>query len=218
MIETLPHQLLLLELDDETGKSLQKDSLLAHYGVCGAMIAELMWQDRLVPAAADRFVLRSTRPPPPCDSIRLAEERLSETRPYKLQACMGRLRLRPLRRALLAELVDAGALRLEEQRFLVVFRRRRWHPTPDSPEQTYIEHLRAYIRTVEHSQPPGREDLMLSLLRATKLLAVVWTEAELEGLRAAIDARTERAPIGRKVHEAVVAARAAAAAAAAAAS
>ncbi|CAN0461335.1 unnamed protein product, partial [Ectocarpus fasciculatus] len=140
-------------------------------------------------------------------------------RPRKLQSCLSRLRYATLRKALLAELVAAGALREEKERFLVLFHRRRWHPAPDSPEETIIEHLRNYTATVDEQEPPTRDDLMLSLLRATKLLEVVWQPEELEGLlRARIERRTDRAPIGRQVHQAVETALAAAVAAMAAAS
>lgn len=217
-IDTLPHQLLLLELDDHTGRTLQRDSLLAHYGISGAMIAELMWQQRLVPVAADQFVLRPGRPPV-AGAAALAEARLSETRPRKLLQSITRLRYSALRRELLSELVEAGALREEKERFLVLFTRRRWHPTPDSPEETLIEHLRRYVAEVTEQTPPTREDLLLSLLRATRLLETVWRPEELsEALRAQIEERTERAPIGQEVYRAVQAARAAAVAAAAAAS
>ena len=216
--DTLAHQLLLLELDDSTGRSLQKDSLLAHYGINGAMIAELMWRQRLIPVAADRFALRPGRPPVG-GALKLAEDRLSKSRPRKLQQSVARLRYSAIRRALLAELVDAGALREEQERFLVLFRRSRWHPTPDSPEEPLIEHLRRYVADVDERTPPTREDLLLSLLRATKLLGTVWRAEDLDGpLRGQIDRRTELAPIGQQVHRAVQAARAAAAAAAAAAS
>ncbi|MFT4979591.1 MAG: hypothetical protein ACI8S6_005503 [Myxococcota bacterium] len=211
---TLPHQLLLLELDDDTGSSLQRDSFRAHYGLSGAVIAELMWQERLIPIAADRFILKPGRPPAD-GALKLAEDRLSETRPRKMHACISRLRITLLRRALLAELVTSGMLREEQERWLLVFRRRRWHPTPDSPEQTLIEHLRDHVAQADERTPPQREDLLLSLLRATKLLETVWSPDELLALRPQIDARTERAPIGRQVHQAIKTARAAAMAAAA---
>lgn len=215
LFNSLPHLLILLELDDVTGKSLQRDAIKRQFGLTGAVLAELMWQERLIPAEANKFVLRPGRPVV-SGSLRIAEERLSETRPRTLQKSLQHLRASPIRKAVLAELVEAGILEEQSSSFLVLFRRRRWLPTETSPEQTYIEHLRQYVEQTCADTPPQREDLMLSLLRSVDLLETVWTASELESLRDRIVLRTERAPIGRQVHKAIELMRAALLAAAAA--
>ncbi|MFT5681641.1 MAG: hypothetical protein ACI8RZ_002547 [Myxococcota bacterium] len=74
---------------------------------------------------------------------------------------------------------------------------------PASPEETLIEHLRQHVSTAPRHSPPGREDLLLSLLRGTGLLKTVWSKPELEQLKAAIDQCTDRASIGRIVRKLV---------------
>lgn len=213
LFNSLPHLLILLELDDVTGKSLQRDAIQRHFGLTGAVLAELMWRERLIPTEANKFILRPGRPAV-SGSLRLAEDRLSETRPRTIQKSLQRLRAGSIRKAVLSELVEEKMLDKQTSSFLVLFRRRRWVPTESSPEQTYIEHLRQYVDQIGADTPPQHEDLMLSLLRAVQLLETVWTASELASMRERIVLRTERAPIGRQVHQAVELTRAAMAAAA----
>ena len=72
---SLPHQLLLLELDDLTGRSLLGlDSLRRNYALAGAVLSELQLSDRLVAVGADAFLLASGAPSE--GALGLAEARL----------------------------------------------------------------------------------------------------------------------------------------------
>ena len=210
---TLPHQYLLLELDDDSGLSLTSDGYERIYGLAGAVVAELQWRGVLVPARADRFVIREGAAELSGTLARGAAA-LAGRKPLPLQRCLSKVPARKLREAFLEELVEAGALSRERERYILLFRRTRWRAQPASPEATLIEHLREHVRTTPKHSPPGREDLLLSLLRGTRLLKAVWSPEELMHLKPAIDQCTDRAPIGRHVRKAVLNAHAAAAAAA----
>ena len=179
-----------------------------NHGLAAAVFAELQWQGRIVAVEADRFVVRSDRAPS-YTALSLAEEALEDRRPMKLKTCISKMPTKALRTALLHELVDLGALSEESERYFLILRRTRWRSQPGSPEETLIEHLRSHVAAATAATPPGREDILLSLLRGTGLLETVWTEAELERLKPAIDARTARAPIGRTVREMIIATQAA---------
>lgn len=196
---TLPHQLLLLELDDHTGLSLLTRSYASAYGLAGAVVAELQWQGLLVPHQADRFVLRADASLP-SGALALGAAGLEGRKPLPLKKCISRIPTKKLRPALLDELAQAGALEERQERHFLIFRRTRWLSLPGSPESTLIEHLRRHVEVTPRHSPPSREDLLLSLLRGCGLLGPVWSEPEHAALKPAIDQCTDRAPIGRIVH------------------
>ena len=201
----LAHTFLLLEHHDESGHSLLEDApRRQRFGLCGAVVGELHGQGRLrkAAAAADRYTL-SLDPAPLTGALALAEDALRGEPPMRLSTCILRLPFAPLRAALLEELVDMGALRREEERVWVVFRRTRWRATPDSPERTLVEHLRAYLDEVTADAPPSRSDFLLSLLQATDLLSTIWTPEQVAADAEVIEARARRAPIGALVRDLV---------------
>ena len=212
--QSLPHQLLLLEMDDFRGKSKISDSILRGFGLAGAVVAELVWQQRLIPAKANRFVLNPDRPP--TDGVlAMAETRLSESKPRTLFQCINRMKPNPMRKFLLNEMVEMGMLREENERLMIIIPRRRWYPGDNCPEESIVEHMRHYLEQAAHNTPPSREDLLLSLLRVTKLMGVIWEKEELADLQETIEQCTKRTPIGKDIHKAVQHAYAAMAAAAA---
>ena len=201
-MSSLPHQLLLLELDDETGRSLASDSLVQSCTLAGAVLAELQLRERLLPVEANRFALASGEPL--AGALGLAEGRLP-ARPRTLAELISHLgmKIKPVRMALLTELEEAGALRREDDRLWIVTWRTRWTEADPTLETTLVAHLRDWLDGMTEDVAPSREDLLLSLLRASKLLETVWRPEELEHLDTLIRERTERAPIGKSVTSAI---------------
>ena len=195
---SLPHQFLLLELDDDSGLSLS--AMDRDYGLAGAVVAELQWQGLLVPAQAERFVLRRETSSL-SGALAQGAAALKDHKPHPLKKCISLIPAKKIRTGFLEELVAAGALSREQERFLLIFRRTRWRSQPGSPEATLIEHLQQHVKVTPLHSPPSREDLLLSLLRATKLLHAVWAEEALNREKDAIDQCTARAPIGRPVRQ-----------------
>lgn len=213
---SLPHALLLLEYDDVHGTS-RLGQLSRAYGLCGAVVAELQVLGRLRPVRANVFAI--TQQGEPLDgAFGLAEQQIG-ARQLSLKKHLGRLGAwgaSKLRAAFLDELVQAGHLRREQDKLLFVTWRVRYPEQDPTLERDLIAALRRYVDDVPADQPPGREDLLLSLLRGLRLLDAVWTEDELITRRERIDERTRLAPIGRDVRQVIRDAEAAAAAAGAA--
>lgn len=207
----LPHQLLLLELDARTGKSVQKDGFAQIYGLAATFAAELQLRDRLVPVAAGKFAISGVGEPL-TGALGLAEARLAGRRPLSFDKCVGRVgdRYTKLRRAVLDELVALGALRAEADRLWILTWRTRWPSGDPAVEQDLVAHLRTWLREVRPEDPPGREDLLLSVLRACKLLGSFLSDEEQKAQRERIVERTARAPIGVTVRDLARAAAAAA--------
>ncbi len=195
---TLAHQLLLLELDDTTGSSLITDFILRYFALGGALVAELNLRDRLVATSANEFAIVDG---PPLPGVLGLAEGFFPPRPLDLNHCVYRLgnRADELRSAVLEELVQAGALRKDKDKFWLLTYRTRWPTQEEAIERTLVEHLRAWLPSATQDAAPSRDDLLLSLLRCAGLLTTVWTEAELEQLRPLIDELTDRAPIGATV-------------------
>lgn len=213
----LPHQWMLLALEDEHGTPQVADSFHRVYGLAGAFAAELQLRGRLLPVTAGNFQISEQGERPP-GALGFAEEKLVARKPRGLNWLIGRVGQwhNQTRVQVLQELAELGAVRKEQDRWWIVTWRTRWPTVDPTIEHTVIEHLRAWMDQVSPEMPPGREDLLIGLLRATKNLGAVWTEEEVERWRPRIEERTRIAPIGRVVHEVTEATRAAIVAATAA--
>ena len=105
-----------------------------------------------------------------------------------------------------------GALREQQDKLWIVPYRTRFPTGDGAVEQSVREHLHTWLAEVPVDAGPQREDLLLSLLRCTRILDSVWSESELETLRPQIDKRTEMSPIGKEVKRSADQTRAAVAA------
>lgn len=209
----LHHAFLLLAIDDARGVRS-----VAHaeesFTLAGAFVAEMQLRDRLVAVEADRFAL----PPGPLSPgvLGQAEERLVD-RSLSLKQCLSRVAwvwfssIAPLRRAALDELVAAGVLEQQDDRFLSIRWRSRWPERDPTVERALRAGLADHVRSVSPADPPGRQDLLLSLLRVAGLLPEVLAELATSHAEV-VQERTRLAPIGRTVHALIEEQKAAAAA------
>jgi len=199
----LGHELLLLHLDDASGQGrLGSVELALGYG--GAIVAQWLFDERLVAVRAGQFVLRR-RGDHVWPSLEAAEACMPD-QPRSLEELLRALygwmpdnRLGPA----IAELAAAGCIEQVTDRFLGIPWRTRWPEADGGVEAGLIRRLRAHVRTADATTVPCRDDALLGVLRATELLQAVWSADELATVKPAIDARTERAPIGRDVHRAI---------------
>lgn len=208
---SLPHQVLLIELEDKFGLS-NLDWTWSRYLLAGAVVAELQILDRLVATQPNRLAIRADLPPLP-GALGEGEAKLvgkERTIEGCITTLMGFWGTGALRLQFIDELIELGALRREADVF--IFLPWRWrHPTKDgSVERKVIGALKDHVDHVKGNKPPGRLDLLLSLLRAAGLLDQIWTPSALERKRPTIDERTKRAPIGKAVLTCVRQAQAAA--------
>ena len=192
----LPHAFVLLELEESSGKSLLRPHI-SDLALSGAFYAELVFSNRLMCPSANRFTLSSVGKS--TGLMQLAEKLLPRGLFTHRQAIASlAVREESLRYEVLAELVAMGCLRMEVDEIFQIPYQWRWPNADFRVEQTVRNHLQSWLEKVTE-EPPGREDALLSLLRVTKLLSVVWSDAELEVLGPKIQKRTKRVPIGRTV-------------------
>jgi len=208
---TLAHDYVLLSLDDHSGQTLVEDSFMLRSAVSAAWIGEMMFTDRLVPVSAGKFALR----PGPLSKGLLGEveKALEGGKPADLRTCMswlwGTWTTNDIAGWVRDDLVAKGVLRHEQDKWWFIAYNTR-HPTADMTTELSIrERLRKHLATVGESDPPHRDDALISLLRASELLEQVWAPRELEALRPLIVERTKRASLGLEAKHAADAARAA---------
>jgi hypothetical protein len=173
---TLPEELLLLMLDDSTGRLVDRalaggDFALAggDFALAGAVLAELALQGRVDTDPTRLFVVNAEptgnptldavlsqlrASPPGAGSSRSWIEQLAEDAPT-------------LRLALFARLVAAGVLRQQDSRFLWMLAERRYPPVSGREEREVKARLMGVL--FQDDIPEPRDVLLLGLARAAVL-------------------------------------------------
>lgn len=183
----LHEEILLLALRDEEG-TVQTGSLYA-YAVAGAFLAELIVRRRieLVQDGKNRRV-RVIDPEPVGDAIlddvltAMVDSRRERTAVDWVNRLAGE---KDLRDRLTAGLCASGILREEEKDVLLFFKRRVYPMIDPEPEREVVDRLSAAIFT--DGAVEARTIVLLSLADRTRLLPMVFDEADLEGCRSRIE-------------------------------
>jgi golgi phosphoprotein 3 len=173
MALTMPEEILLLLLDDETGKPVGLPGPAGDLAVVGAILMELALAGR-IDTDLDSLTVVDPRPigDPVLDGVlaRLAEPGAARTSRGWIQDFAKGAGL--LRTQLLERLVQAGVLRRVEDRFLWVFPERRY---PKAEARVEVEAVRARLRHVllDDSIPEPRDALLIGLARAASLVPLL---------------------------------------------
>jgi hypothetical protein len=185
---TMPEEILLLLLDDETGQPVGLPGPAADLALVGAALMELALAGR-IDTDLDLLAVVSpeTMGDPVMDHVldslmREAEARASRDWIAALAALAPDLRARTI-----ARLVEGGILHRIEGCFLWVFHEQRYPKVPGHEE---ARATRARLRAVllEDDIPDPRDALLIGLCQATGLVPLLLDEAEL----AAAEARVEQ--------------------------
>ena len=167
---SLPEEIVLLTLDDATGRAIGRQGLAASIALAGAVLMELALAGR-VDTDRDRMDLLDCTPT--SDAVLdaglalLAQAR--DSRGALMVLAREEAGLRP---AVLAALVARGLLLRVDGRILLVFPERRYLKPEDRPEPREVR--ARLIRSIEADDiPEPREALLLGLARATALLPLL---------------------------------------------
>lgn len=172
----LPEEILLLTLDDETGRPVGRPGMAAGLALAGAVLMELALAGRI---DTDRDRLERVDPAPTGDAVLDAAYAAIAEAPDSRGAILVLARQEAaMRGALLARLVAAGVLREEAGRVLWVIATRRY---PKRPDGTEAEEVRARLRRVllGNEIPDPRDALLIGLARAAGLLPLLLGPEEL---------------------------------------
>jgi hypothetical protein len=173
-------EILLLALDDKTGRLHALPERALEFALAGALLAELAFIDRLDTDATQVFIKDAS---PMGDSVLdLALASLPKEEPkLTIQKALARIALKagPIKEILFAELVRKGILQQTEQSYLWVLRERRY-PTVDNREEREV---RARIREIVLTPgeiPAPQDVILIGLMDACDLDHFVFTPTELE--------------------------------------
>ena len=199
---SIAHTLLLLILDDETGKPLVSDATKVLFALAGAALVELQFSGRLVAVKANRFGIVDE--PKRTDGLEWAAQRLG-TKPRKLHQIVTKIGsgawTASIRGQLLEDLVAWGIVEKKQDRIFIIPLRTRY-PLEEGTEveAEARDALLRYATSVESETPPTPFDGLLSILRYLSLLEAVLGEALATQPR--IQKRTEMVPIGPDIKKA----------------
>ncbi len=179
---TLPEEIILLVLDDESGAILPIPQRTLDSALAGGALMELALRNRIDSDLESIWVIdRTPTGEAYLDALleRMAaskQERDSEGWIQRLAEDSG-----TIQEAVLKRLVERGILREEEQRFLWVFESRRY-PIVDGKEEREVK-LRIMGVLFSEEIPDPRDVALISLVDACRLFEELLGPRELEGVR-----------------------------------
>ena len=201
---TLPQELYLLALHEEKGRVPASLVTSLHYGLGGAILAELILQSRVGLDDERKAVVVNNSMFGEDDLLNEGLERIQASgrhhkSPYWVSTFSDHIK--KLEKRLAYHLVDAGVLRKEEKRFLGVVPYEAY-PAQDASARFWIkQHLRSVVLGGEPLD--AHTAMLLSLVRACDLLGRVFTRDELKAARRKIEELTRGEVIGEAVQQAI---------------
>jgi hypothetical protein len=202
MTLTMPEEILLLMLDDETGRVIDRAAPAGDYALVGAVLAELALEERI---DTDPPRLRIKNPAPTGDAIldgvltRIQAEPEPKGSRWWIETLAQNAE--DYRDAYFARLVQHGVLKSEEGRFLWFFSERRYPVISDKEEREVKARLMQVI--FEDGPAAPRDALLIGLARAAGLLPLLLAPAELDRAQARIDEVSKHEALNQTVSDAV---------------
>jgi hypothetical protein len=197
----LAEELLLLGMQDEKGTVVLSAGTALPYGLGGALLMELMLEDRLDLADEKVIVI---------DPSLTGDDVLDEALANIQQSKRNRKSRYWVERfcgvvdpqdRLLERLVTKGILRREEHRILWVIPTQRYPTDEEEPELEVRARVRAAVRADD--PPDTRTTLLLSLVDACDLVGEIWSKGERKPARKRIKELVAGEPIGKAVSDTV---------------
>ncbi|MCC5807502.1 MAG: GPP34 family phosphoprotein [Opitutales bacterium] len=199
---SLVADIVLLAIDEETGKLRSLPDRALDYALAGALLAELSLQEKV--HAEESGLTIDAAEPPEDPVLREVFTVLSRLEERDLRHALSRLAADgpDFRRRVVARLVEKGVLREEDEEFLWVFHRKRYPAADRGVEEAVRARLRRAILDDDH-EPTRAELLLAGLVHACQLAYLVLSDEELAGNREHLQAMARSDAIGRAVYDTV---------------
>lgn len=206
----LHHELMLLALRDREGTIVTGSNYA--YGLGGAILAELLLRGKIGVDAKGRRKLAQ-----PLDAMPLGDDVIDEClerihgakRRASLQTWVSRFSgLRKLRHRIAAALCERGILRADEDKVLLLFRRRIYPELDPGPERELLDRLRNVVLT-DTEEVDARTVVALSLTQAAGMLGQVVDKPTQKARRERIERIVNGELTGAATREAIEAMQAA---------
>lgn len=199
---TFAEEILLLALDDQTGKFVHMGSQGLGYPLAGAVLMDLAVRSK-IDADLEKVIVVD----PSSTGEALLDGPLSHMasseETYSARQWVERLvpNAEQVERAALDRLVDRGILRLEEKRILWVFPERRYPMIDDTEEKEVKRRLVDIL--LSDAIPDPRDVALISLVDACDLLGVVLSAREVENVGPRVEQIRKLDLIGQAMTDAV---------------
>ncbi len=211
MTRPLAAELLLLALDEKSGKPLVDSSTLGA-GIAGAAVVDLVLGGALElvdadggPIKRDRLA-RTGRNAPGTEPMSLILDRCHGKKPKdavaELYAWTWKDRPAELKQQLLEQMAAEGLLTREEHKVLGLFRSTRWKEADGREETEIRSRVRAVV--VEGQEPDERTGALVSLVSALDLAPKLFPDQDKKQVRARAKEVRDGQWAGRAVHDAVL--------------
>lgn len=195
-------EILLLALDEKTGKLHPMPERGLDFALAGGLLMELAFRNQIDTDITRLIVVdRSSTGDELLDEVL---ELLPEDDPnLTIQKGLSRVALKAdaLRKKLFAGLVEKKILRQEEHRFLWVLNERRYPVVDDRQEQEVRSRIREVI--IEGTIPDPRDVAIICLMNACDLGHTMFSSDELEQYGARIDQVSKMDMIGQALAKAI---------------
>ena len=201
---TMPEEIMLLLLDDRTGRPVGLPPPAADFAIAGAVLMELSLLGRI---DTDPTQLNVTGTQTTGDAVldRAMELMAASPAPRDSRYWIGELggQGEAFRATLLARLVNHGVLHAQEGRFLWVFADRRYPKAAEGNAE--VREVRARLRDIILSDdiPDARDALLIGLCRATGLVPLLLTPPELEETVSRVDQIADLEELNRALSEVI---------------
>ena len=200
---SLPEALFLLALHEEKGKVHDSVAMSVHYGLGGAILADLALHQMIEINSKGRVIVLES---PICGDEILDEaylkikdnEKLFKAR-YWVEEFSDNIR--KLQKHLADNLVNKGVLRQEEQKYLWVIPYQGYPQLDASAKYWLKHHLREILLT--NCKADALSIVLLSLVRACGMLQFVITRDEQKVSRRKIDQLSNDEAVGKAVLDAI---------------
>lgn len=199
---TFPEEIVLLALDDKTGKFVDLPPLSMDQALAGAALLELAFQNRI---DTDLTHLSLVNPKPTGEEMLdpLLEKIVTAKDKKDAKYWVGVFSAdgETIREKVLRRLVQRGILKQEEKKILWVIPGRRYPMVNDQEEREVRKRIRSVV--VDGEVPGPRDVVLVSLASACQLLRSVFTDADLLKYSARIAEVSKMDLIGRAVSKSV---------------
>ncbi len=172
-------EILLLALDDATGKLLPLPDRALDFALAGSVLAELTFQGRITTDPKHVMIVDSS---PTGDPVldEVVQNLPESDQERTLHNCLTRVAAQGhrLRDRTLQGLMNKGILKCEDDRFLWVFHLRRYPVVDDREEKEVRRRIRDVV--LKEEKPGPRDVVLIALMNVCQLSYTVFTEEELE--------------------------------------
>lgn len=197
---TLAEMLLLLALDDETGKLLPLPDRALDYALAGAILADLARVGRIEVTRDDVKIVDASPVQSVPEDLGLLD--LNQANVTSLRGALSHLAgdAHGLRKRVIEQLVEKGILKEQDKEFLWVFHFSRYPLADPGTENAIKQRLRNRIRSKDIPLTE-RDHVLISLIHACQLEKLLFSEEELSYFRDRIEQIATTDKIGHAVED-----------------